>query len=297
MSEKAKPEAPGTEIAVQEAAGLPATSYDYGDDSGAGFEGTKSSDLSVPFLAILQSNSPQVVDKDPAGCESGNLFNTVTKQVWQGEGPTAEGVIFIPVHKEQVYVEWVPRLAGGGMVGMHDPNGDVVKKAIEDNDGKSFGKLHCPDSRPDAKAGAENDLVETFYVYGLFLDEDGVSTTGFGVVSFTSTKIKPYRDWITAMYTLKGKPPMFANRAVLRTVKQKNDSGTFFNFRIDPYGQTWSKGLINPAQNDALLNEARDFREMVVSGMAKADFASQHAASGSGGDPAADGGDGEDAPF
>ena len=297
MSEKEKPDVPGTDVAVQEAAGLPATSYDYGDDAGAGFEGTKSTDLSVPFLAILQSNSPQVVDKDPVGCESGQLFNTVTKQVWPGEGPTAEGVIFIPVHKEQVYVEWVPRRQGGGMVGMHDPNGDVVKKAIEDNDGNAFGKLHCSDSRDDAKPGAENDLVQTFYVYGLFLDVDGVSTTGFGVVSFTSTKIKPYRDWITAMYTLKGKPPMFANRAILRTVKQKNDSGTFFNFRIDPYGETWAKGLINPVDNEELLNEARDFREMVVSGMAKADFDSQHAASGKDGDPAADGGDGEDAPF
>ncbi len=285
------------EVATTEPAGLPVTGYDYGDDAGAGFEGTKSTDLSVPFLAILQSNSPQVVDKDPVGCESGMLYNTVTKQFWPGEGPTAEGVIFIPVHKEQVYVEWVPRLLGGGMVGMHDPDGAVVKKAIEDNDGNAFGKLHCPDSRPDAKSGAENDLVQTFYVYGLFLDEDGVSTTGFGVVSFTSTKIKPYRDWITAMYTLKGKPPMFANRAILRTVKQKNDSGTFFNFRIDPFGVTWTKSLINPTENGDLLNEARDFRDMVISGMAKADFDSQHAASGKDGDLATDGGDGEDAPF
>ncbi len=42
-------------------AGVPAT-YDYGDDAGAGFEGTKGSDLSVPFLGVLQANSPQVED-------------------------------------------------------------------------------------------------------------------------------------------------------------------------------------------------------------------------------------------
>ncbi len=293
-------ESKSKEVATTEEADLPAVSgsYDYGDDSGAGFEGTKSTDLSVPFLAILQSNSPQVVDKDPAGCESGMLFNTVTRETWVGEGATAEGVAFIPCHKEQVYVEWVPRIDGGGMVGMHDPNGEVVATAIELNDGKAYGKLHCPDSRPDAKDGAMNDLVETFYVYGLFLDTDGVSTVGFGVLSFTSTKIKPYRDWITAMYTLKGKPPIFANRAVIRTVKQRNDSGTFFNYRIDPFGKTWSESLINPGQNAALLTEAREFCDMVVSGMAKADFASQHAASGGGNDGDVDGGDnGEDAPF
>ena len=287
------------ELATAKEAGVPAVSggYDYGDDAGAGFEGTKSSDLSVPFLAILQSNSPQVVDKDPEGCESGQLFNTVTRQTWSGEGANAEGVAFIPVHKEQVYVEWVPRIKGGGMVQMHDPNGEVVAAAIEANDGKAYGKLQCPDSRPDASAGDMNDLVETFYVYGLFLDVDGVSTTGFGVLSFTSTKIKPYRDWITAMYTLKGKPPIFANRAIIRTVKQKNDSGTFFNFRIDPFKKTWTESLINPAENADLLNEARDFCDMVVSGMAKADFASQNAASGSGDGPEGASGDAEDAPF
>ncbi len=287
------------ELATVEEAGLPAVSsgYDYGDDTGAGFEGTKGSDLSVPFLAILQSNSPQVVDKDPAGCESGMLFNTVTREFWSGEGAAAEGVAFIPCYKEQVYVEWVPRIDGGGMVGIHDPNGEVVAKAIEANDGKAFGKLHCPDSRSDAKDGAMNDLVETFYVYGLFLDKDGVSTIGFGVLSFTSTKIKPYRDWTTAMYTLKGKPPIFANRAVIRTVKQRNDSGTFFNYRIDPFGKTWFESLINPVENAALLSEGRAFCKMVTNGMAKADFASQHAASGRGGDAADGDGEGEDVPF
>ncbi len=286
------------ELATTEEAGLPAVTggYDYGDDAGAGFEGTKGSDLSVPFLAILQSNSPQVVDKDPAGCESGMLFNTVTRETWVGEGINAEGVGFIPVHHERVYVEWVPRSEGGGMVQIHDPNGDVVAKAIEENDGKAYGKLHCPDSRSDAKDGAMNDLVETFYVYGLFLDVDGVSTIGFGVLSFTSTKIKPWRDWLTAMVTLKYDPPIFANRAVIRTVKQRNDSGTFFNFRIDPFGKTWTESLINPVQNADLLNEASKFRDMVVSGMAKADFASERAATGTSGD--VDGGDnGEDAPF
>ncbi len=292
-------ESKSKELATTEEAGLPAVpgSYDYGDDSGAGFEGTKSSDLSVPFLAILQSNSPQVIDKDPEGCESGMLFNTVTRQIWEGEGASAEGVPFIPVHKEQVYVEWVPHDEGGGMVQIHDPNGEVVRLAIEANDGNAFGKLQCPDSRDDAQVGHMNDLVQTFYVYGLFLDTDGVSTIGFGVLSFTSTKIKPYKDWITAMYTLKGKPPIFANRAIIRTVKQKTDKWTFFNFRIDPFEKTWTESLINPVQNADLLNEARDFCDMVVSGMAKADFASQHAASGTGTDGSDDGGDTEDAPF
>ncbi len=255
------------EVAKKPVGGMVA-GYDYGDDAGAGFEGTTGDDLSVPFLGILQSNSPQVEDKDPAGAESGMLFNTVTRELVDSDS----GAAFIPCHKELAYVEWVPRNKGGGFVALHDPNGEVVAKAIEENGGQKVGKLNV----------GENELIETHYVYGLLLNEEGTETQGFAVVSFTSTKIKPFRDWITAMYTLKGKPPMFANRARIKTIKQKNEHGTFYNFRIDPLEDTWAKSLINPAQLSGLLQEARDFREMVTSGMAKAAFETQNATGGEG---------------
>lgn len=255
----------------------PPAAHDYGEDAGAGFEDTKGSDLSVPFLSILQSNSPQVEDKDPPGAESGMLFNTVTREIFSGNA----GLAFLPCHKELAYVEWVPRNKGGGFVGLHDPNGDVVERAIADNDGKRVGSLQV----------GENDLVETHYVYGLVLDDDG-NTMGFAVISFTSTKIKPFRDWITAMYTLKGRPPMFANRARVRTIKQKNEHGTFYNFRIDPLNENWRDSLIDPAKDPQLLEEARDFREMVTSGMARAAFETQNVTGGDG-----RGTDSKDPPF
>lgn len=257
--------------------------YDYGQDAGAGFEGTSSKDLSVPFLGILQSNSPQVEEKDPPGAESGMLFNTVTRELLDGD----KGVGFLPCHKEgPVFVEWVPRNKGGGFVALHDPESDAVKNAepIVNEQGKETRRLRYGD----------NELIETYYMYGLFLDEDKLSTIGFAVISFTSTKIKPYRDFVTAMYTMKGKPPIFANRARIRTVKQSNDAGTFYNFRIDPLEETWLKSLIDPSENSALLKEAKDFQEMVTSGMARAAFETERVA----GDGAATASaDGEDPPF
>ncbi len=274
-----KDEEKGTELAETTSPGVPATGFDYGDDAGAGFEGTTGKDLSVPFLSILQANSPMVENNDPEGSKSGMLYNTVTRELFAGD----VGVAFLPCHKEQAFVEWRPREQGGGIVGLHDPNGQIVKDAIEANDGEVFGKL---------KHG-ENDLVDTYYVYGLFLDPKGEETIAFAVMSFNSTKIKPYRDWITSMYTLKGKPPMFANRAVIKTVKQKNEHGTFYNFRIDPLKETWKKSLIDPVELKGLLEEARDFREMVVSGMARAAFDTQNATA----DGPSGTGDSEAAPF
>lgn len=234
-------------------------SYDYGDDAGAGFEGMTGADLSVPFLGVLQSNSAQVESQDPPGSTAGMFYNTVTRELHDGD----EGVILIPCYKEMAYVEWVPIDDGGGFVGIHASDSAEVKRAIENNNGERIGKLEIGDG---------HELVETHYLYALTLDPTGEETIGFVVISFTSTKIKTYRDLMTAMYTLKGRPPMFANRLRLRTVKEKNKKGTFFNFRAEPLKPTWTESLIDPTKSPHLLEEARKFREMVVSGAARATF-------------------------
>ncbi len=249
------------EVAVKDDKTELAVANAYGDDAGSGFETTDTSELSIPFLGILQSNSPQVEDEDPSGAKSGMFFNTVTRELMSG----TDGFIFLPVHKDRQYVEWVPREKGGGFVGMFAPDADEVKQAIANNNNNRYGKL----------AHKDNDLIETYYVYGLILNEEGTETAGFGVVSFTSTKIKPCRDWFTSMYTLKGRPPLFANRAKITSVKQKNDKGTFYNFRIDPFNDTWLTSLISPVDQSALLDEARDFRTMIMDGMATANYDSE----------------------
>ena len=271
------------EVALKKEGALATSGYDYGEDAGKGFEGTKGSDLSIPFLGILQSNSPQVEDKDPEGAESGMLYNTVTRELFKSD----EGVAFLPCHKEVAYVEWVPRNKGGGFVALHDPEGPEVANAIAENGGTRMGKLEI----------GENELIETHYVYGLVLNAEGNQTQGFAVISFTSTKIKPFRDWTTAMYTLRGKPPLFANRAVIRTIKQKNEHGTYYNFRIDPLLETWANSLINPSEEANLLEEAKAFQEMVINGMAKAAFDTERSTGDGGASGGAGVGDGEDAPF
>lgn len=272
-----------TEVAKKSSTEMVAGAMNYGEMAGVGFEDTKSSDLSIPFFNLLQSNSPQVEEGQIEGAKPGLIYNTVT-------GELISTLPFIPVHKEEKWVEWIPRTKGGGFVAAHEPGSDLVKALIAANGGGRIPPKGEDGKRISFKHNG-NDVIETYYVYGLSLNEDGSEVESFGVLSFSSTKIKPYRDWLTSMYLIKGKPPMFANRAKISTIRQTNDSGNFYNFRINPLRDTWVTSLIHPEQEASLLQQAVEFREMVLSGVARADLTQQDSVVTAGA-----GGDGE-APF
>ncbi len=262
MSNKGKKEEEkpkGTEVLKPEQGA--AAVFDYGSDAGVGFENTKGSDLSIPFIQVLQSNSPQVENNNPEGAKSGMLFNSVTKEMTDGR----KGIPFIPCHREDSYVEWTPRDSGGGLVDRHDPSSDIVKKAIAASD-KKFGKLRLANG---------NDLVQTSYVYGLTLNEAGTDVEGFAVVSCSGTKLKPFKAWFTDMYMIKGQPPIFAHRTIVKTVDDSNKKGKFKNFEFVPLKGATKSSMINPITESKLLEAARDFRDMVMSGKAKAAFETQ----------------------
>ena len=247
-----------------------AVGFDYGEDTGRGFEKQEGSEVAIPFLNVLQSGSPQVESNLPEGSKAGMLFNTVTQQLISGE----EGTLFLPCQKQYAFVEWVPRDQGGGFVAMHKHDSDLVKDALGRNKGRTIGLKASADK--DA-----NEIVETYYMYGLVLNDAGDSAEGFAVLSFTSTKIKPYRNWITSMRMIKGKPPIFAFRTHVKTTKQKNKKGTFFNFLIEPVGgKSWVDCLLDPAKFGSLLDSAKDFEELIKSGVAQVQFEQQGQGSG-----------------
>lgn len=258
----------GTEVAAsQTTAVAEAGDFDYGDDSGAGFETTKGSDLSIPFLNVLQSNSPDVQK-----CQDGSIILGMIKNSVTGEYIKRSGFNFLPVHKEEAFVEWVPRIKGGGFVKLHAPDSEEVAKALEANGGR-MPKKGADGKKIPVMIGA-NELVETYYVYGLLIDEAGENTNGFAVIAFTSTKIKPYRDWLTSMFMIKGRPPMYAIRAHISTEVQTNESGTFANIKIGPQSEgNWVKSLVG--RSSPLYAEGKAFQEMVINGLARADFSKQ----------------------
>src|SRR6185295_8734848 len=135
--------------------------------------------------------------------------------------------LFVPCEEIHAFVVWQPRASGGGFVGIHDPLSDEVTKARERNHG-SVVKM---------KSSQGNDLVETYYVYGLLIDElDATQTDKYVCIPFVSTKIKSLKDMNYILNTTKlpngQKPPLFANIVHVRTKFKPSPKGDSFNLDL-----------------------------------------------------------------
>jgi hypothetical protein len=250
--------------------------YDYGDDAGVGDEDQTNDDLIIPILVVLQKNSPQVDPGDEKyveGAKPGMFLNTVTGNMYE----TIEAVA---VATERTFNKWKPRDEGGGLLGRFKATDQAVIDAMEAS--TAFGKYETEDGM---------ELIETFNVYWLLLSGDD---TGLPALSaFTSTKITPYKKWNTArsMFRIGGKkPPIFAHRVILSTVRQENSKGAYYNVKFTPAEGKIKNSLLSP--QDDILQFAKELRKNVKTGAAKVDFESEKVGSGG-----AAGDEDEDIPF
>jgi hypothetical protein len=248
------------ELAKKEDVKTPAAVYDYAEYAGAGFEKHTRDDYAVPFLGVLQSNSPQIETLPSA--RPGMLFNTVTNELYDAK----KGIVFIPAETQHNFIEWRPRDQGGGFVSSHALGSELVKKA---KDEQEFGKYKVVKGQPKS-----NDLIETYYVYGILVKEDGTSEKM--IIAFTSTKNKIYKQWMTKARTIQvaipdGRritAPLFAHKYRITSVGQKNAKGSFFNFQVAFDGAEAVDCRLGTT--DPLFLEAVAFRELVQSDGIKA---------------------------
>ena len=252
MSDKKK------DLAVPEKGGALAPVMDYGDLGGMGFEAQSSDDISIPFLGIIQQLSPEIIEGDAKyipGAKVGQLLNTVTQETYDGD----KGITFVPVYSEQVYIEWIPRERGGGIAGRHTVDSPVVEAAKRN--ATSFNDLRTEDG---------NELIQTFYLYGLLLGgSDADETEGPIVVAFTSTKIKVYKRIMTQLRSVKGRPPLFAHRLQITTRAEKNKAGQpYRNFDIRPALGTVAESMIQP--DSPLLSTGLALHQAITGGKARA---------------------------
>lgn len=262
------PEEPSKALATQSAPGAVALPFEFGDMAGEGMDNMTSADQAVPFIRILQALSPEINKKKPEyvpGAEPGMFIDSVSNEL-------REELIFVPCLTEHLFVEWKPRNAGGGFVGRHDLHSGVDKQCRRNEK----GKLVLPNG---------NELVETFYVAVLLLDEpDAPAPSGFAMLAFTSSSIQPYKKSIGELRKFPG-APLFAHRLRATTEEQSNSEGTWANWVIRPVNQpegdpVFRNGIvpsiIDPSgPQGPVLEVARTFYMDVRAGQANIAYDSQ----------------------
>ena len=197
-----------------------------------------SRDIAIPYINILQSNSPQLNPQKAEyvdGAKIGQFYNTVTQEV-------SDNLKVIPVLYQLRYVEWKPREQGGGFVESHHADSGILSKTKRD-------QMTFKDVLPNG-----NYIATTAYHYVMVQGSDGAWSQA--VVSMTSTQLKKSRRWNSLMLSQKVNgpsgsftPPTYAIIYKLSTVSESNDRGSWFGYQVEREGQLEDAGVYNEAKS------------------------------------------------
>lgn len=276
----------GTEVAEKQTTEI-ANMGEYEGYAGQGFENQDSSDYALPFLHILQGLSKKV-QEDPKSFHQGMIINTVTGELFEDDA----GIEFIPATTKHQFVEWKPLSAGGGFVAAYEVTDPLVREVIATQTGEQTGALKMPNG---------NELIETYYVYGIHVQPDGSPI--HAVIAFSSSKIKKYKQWMTKARTIQlalpdGRriaAPLFSHKYRLKTVTEKNSKGSFANWDVVQFsGADALSSRLSP--KDQLFLDAVACRDAVETGKAKADHDSVATTAGTGEEGADNSGGSADRP-
>ena len=195
---------------------------------GTGLEETTTEDFAIPFIRVLQSNSPQVNKQKGEyveGAEVGKLFNTVTNEVYDGH----KGIVVVPCAYVKKFIEWIPREKGGGLVdASHDAS--ILKSCTRDEETRKFHTVEG------------NEIVETAQFFVLVLEPEPQQA----VLTFTSTQLGVSRKWLTMLrmarvQNSKGESvaaPMFAYNYRVTTTSLSNDKGSWNGYSVNQENAT-----------------------------------------------------------
>ena len=211
----------------------------FEDDQAGGMQGMGSDDFAMPFLRVLGQLSPETNKRDAKyveGAEPGMIFNTVTKQTYDGE----KGLNIIPCGYKREYVEWSDRGEGtSAPVAIHSVASGIINDATRGADYK--------DRLPNG-----NYLENTASYFVMLPDMQQA------LITMKSTQLKVSRSWNSMMNSIKlqGKNGLFTPAAYshvykLSTVQQSNDKGTWFGWNIEKVGPVQDKNLYEAAKQFA----------------------------------------------
>ena len=226
------------QVAKKEKSDVALTSM-FEQDQAGGMDQMGQGDFAMPFLRVLGQLSPEVNERDAkyvSGAKAGMIFNTVTKQAYDG----VEGVNVIPCGYKREYVEWSDRGEGtSAPVAIHSVASGIINDATRGADYK--------DRLPSG-----NYLENTASYFVMLPDMQQA------LITMKSTQLKVSRSWNSMMNSIKlqGKNGLFTPAAYshvykLSTVQQSNDKGTWFGWNIEKVGPVQDKNLYEAAKQFA----------------------------------------------
>lgn len=183
----------------------------------------------VPLIYILQSNSPQVTDRNPdyiEGAKPGDIWlRNAPVPIVKGD----VGMLFQPCFFSKDWVEWKPHR--GGYAGRHDSRPDDATEQPDPQDKER--KLWV------RKNG--NIVTETRYHIGYVIDEETGAAVPF-VIPFSGSGHTVSRQWMFSMNSkaipgVEGSAPSWACLYRLKTKFTSNAKGDWFKF--DPEDAGW----------------------------------------------------------
>lgn len=228
------------------------------EDSGHGSEEMTASDLTIPYLSILQSLSPQVKKNDPAyikGAEEGMFYNSATEKVMGGES----GLVLIPVYFVKRYVEWNLREKGGGFVADHGQDPSVLENCT-------------PDDRKRSITPQGTHIVPTATYYVIVLDEETGDLTRV-IIAMSSTMLKVSRKWNTLTNTVRATNPKTGEKFMpslwymsyrATTVPDSNDKGSWMTWKLE-----YNKPTLELEDGTNIYLAAREFYASIRGGSVK----------------------------
>ncbi len=262
---------------------LPASPIDQFDTGSTGLEDVGSDDLLIPRLSILQGLSPQIKPSKPEyiqGAKDGDICDVGMGEVFP------DGVLFLPVMFQKVWVRWSPRETGKGLVEIYHDE-EIASETTRNIDDEGV-----PTGPPTFANG--DILNTTFQFFGLNLSAGRRRC----FIPMTSVMLKRGRRWVSWSTSEKLQradgseftPPFYYRTYKLSTVPESNSKGDWNTWNIErsvslPELNTVEGHESPPWQN--IMEDAKDFLETLNDGKAKADLSSMATETGDAGEEGA----------
>ena len=210
------------------------------EDAGDGLDNLTPDDLLIPSLKLVQKGSPAVDPTDSTYTDSvkiGDILNSVTNESYDGDA----GITVLPAAYRRIYLEYIPREAGGGLAGIHE-------------DPAIISQTHRDEMGRDVLASG-NYVQTTANHYVLLLNGEKYDPV---MIAMYSSQLKKSRRWNSIMagqrVTSNGKsvtPASYSHMYHLSTVPEKNSKGSWFGWRIELVGQVEDINLYRAAKEFA----------------------------------------------